>query len=115
MATINIEDLRSKATQSGGEKFGEFPFDKNGIISGQVSSPETLYPKIILGLLYVVATVAVLSLLYGGFLYITAGGEAEKAEKGKKVIVGSVIGIVLIASAFVIYNSLIKGIETGTV
>lgn len=114
MSQIDIEKLRDKAINDT-EKIGDAPFNQGGITSNVVTSPEVLYPKIITSLLYIVGMVAVLALLYGGFLYITAGGEAEKAEKGKKVIIGSVIGLALIASAFVIYNTIIQGLQTGRV
>lgn len=48
------------------------------------------------------AVVAVIYLVYGGLLYITAGGDAEKATKGRVAIVNAIIGIVIIALAFLI-------------
>lgn len=50
---------------------------------------------------------AVLSLVYGGYLYLTAGGDAEKSETAKRVIMYSVIAIVIIIASFAIYNTVI--------
>jgi len=45
---------------------------------------------------------AVIYLVYGGILYITAGGDAEKATKGRTAITNAIIGIIIIALAYVI-------------
>ncbi len=50
-------------------------------------------------------------LIYGGILYITAGGDAEKAGKGRTAIVNAIIGIVIIAAALAIYNFVLKQLE----
>ncbi len=52
--------------------------------------------------LLVAGVVAVVYLIYGGLLYITAGGDAEKATKGRTAIVNAIIGIIIIALAFLI-------------
>jgi len=48
------------------------------------------------------AAVAVAYLIYGGFIYIT-GGE-KGSESAKKIIVNAIIGLFVIALAFVIVN-----------
>ena len=44
---------------------------------------------------YIMMIIAVLMIIYGGFLYITAAGDPEKAGKGKTVLTLSIIGIVI--------------------
>lgn len=46
--------------------------------------------------------IAVLFMIIGGFRYITAGGNQDNAELGKKTILNSVIGIIVIILSFVI-------------
>jgi hypothetical protein len=46
--------------------------------------------------------IAVLFMIIGGFRYITAGGNTDSAELGKKTILNSVIGIIVIILSFVI-------------
>lgn len=58
-------------------------------------------------LLPLISVGAVLSLVYGGYLYLTAGGDAEKSETAKRVIMYSVIAIVIIIASFAIYNTVI--------
>lgn len=48
--------------------------------------------------------IAVLFLIIGGFWYITAGGNEEQADKGKKTIINALIGVVVIILSYVIVN-----------
>jgi hypothetical protein len=49
--------------------------------------------KILLGFS---GTVAVVFLVFGGYLYLTSGGNEEQVEQGKKVLINSIIGLVVI-------------------
>ena len=44
---------------------------------------------------YLLMISAVLVIIYGGFLYITAAGDPEKASKGKTALTLAIIGIVI--------------------
>ncbi len=56
-------------------------------------------------LLGIMALVAVVMIIIGGFTWLTAGGNEEKVDKAKKIISAAVIGliIVLLAWAIVIF------------
>lgn len=43
-----------------------------------------------------------IAILYGGFVYITSAGDADKAAKGGRSLVNGLIGMVLAALALVI-------------
>lgn len=60
---------------------------------------------IILYLLGIAFTLAVAGIIVGGFLYLTSAGNEDRAERGKKVIEYSIIGLVVIALAYVITNT----------
>lgn len=45
---------------------------------------------------------AVIFLIYGGFLYILAGGNEESAKKGRTAIFNALIGVVIIVLSYVI-------------
>jgi len=65
-------------------------------------------------IIFLAGTIAVIYLVYGGILYITAGGDAEKATKGRTAIINAVIGIVIILIALLI-TLWVKGIlEAGS-
>lgn len=57
----------------------------------------------ILGIVYFVAgIIAVIVIIIAGFTYTTSGGDAGAVKKAKNMILYSVVGIVVIAMAFVI-------------
>jgi hypothetical protein len=56
--------------------------------------------------------VAVLFLIVGGFFYLTSAGNEEQSEKGKKILINSVIGLVVIILASAIVR-IIAGLITG--
>jgi len=63
--------------------------------------------KIILGFLGIIAVCLV---LYGGFLYMTSGGEQEKVSTAKKYITNALIGLVIILLSYSIVAFVMKQI-----
>ena len=53
-------------------------------------------------LLFLAAGVAVLFIIIGGFWYITASGNEEQAEKGRKALVNAIIGVIVIVLSYTI-------------
>jgi hypothetical protein len=97
----------------------EIKFDGEGLKSLQDSkyeysgiSKEQNLERFIVGItnfiLSFVAAIAVLMLIYGGYLWIVDSGDDQMSEKAKKIIAGSVIGIIIIVSAYTIVNTVIK-------
>ncbi|MDD3480923.1 MAG: pilin [Patescibacteria group bacterium] len=70
--------------------------------TGSLVSVETLTSTIIGIVLYLIGAVAIISLIYGGFLYMTAGGDAEKTTKARNVILYAILGVVVVAASFLI-------------
>jgi type IV secretory pathway VirB2 component (pilin) len=50
-------------------------------------------------LLRIAALVAVAMIIYGGIQFITSEGDPEKANGGRKTVVGAVVGLVIAVSA----------------
>ncbi len=48
---------------------------------------------------YVAGILAVIMVIYGGFLYVTSAGEPQKAATGRQTIIYSLIGIVVVVVA----------------
>ena len=72
----------------------DFPIAKN---FGNISSFLNLFINLSLTL----AAVAVLfMLIYGAFMYLTAGGVTENLHKAQKIITWSIMGIVMILASF---------------
>ena len=56
---------------------------------------------------------AVIMVIYGGILYVTAAGNQENIDKGKKIIMYAVVGIVIILLAFALVNTILGGLGAG--
>ena len=67
--------------------------------------------QVALGFLGVVALVVV---LIGGFQYMIAGGNEEKAKKARGWIISGVIGLAIIISAYAITTFVINSLVTAT-
>ncbi|MFH0776520.1 MAG: hypothetical protein V1936_02815 [Patescibacteria group bacterium] len=83
----------------------------NGItVNTTIRSAILKWTNFALGFLALIATVI---LIYAGFLYVTAAGEKEQADKAKKTIMWVVIGIIVILVAYALVNTLITKGPTG--
>lgn len=58
-------------------------------------------------LVYVVGTVAVIYFIYGGYKYITSGGQEDEAAQAKRQMLYGVIGIVVVVAARAIADVLL--------
>jgi len=62
-----------------------------------------IIPKAGINLILLIAGIlAVIYLIYAGVLYITAGGDTGKADKGRTGIVNAIIGLVIISAAYLL-------------
>lgn len=64
-----------------------------------------------LGLLGIVALVLI---LYGGFVWMTAGGDEEKISQSKKILLNSVIGLAIILSSYAIASFVVSKLVEAT-
>ena len=55
--------------------------------------------NVIMGFLGIIAVIII---LIGGFMWMTAGGNEEKVGKAKKMIMSGIIGLVIVIAAFAI-------------
>lgn len=67
--------------------------------------------NILIGFLGIVAVVGI---VYGGFKYMTAGGNEEQAAGGRKVIAAGVIGLVIIFTAYAIASFTVSSLANAT-
>ncbi len=68
------------------------------------TDPRTVAVNIIRIALGFLGIIAVGLIIYGGWLYMTSEGNAEKVEKAKKLLTGAIIGLIIILSAFAIVS-----------
>jgi len=73
-----------------------------GVKGTNNDDPVDAINKLVIYLLSLLAIIAVLYAMYGGFLILTDGGSDERNQKGRKVIINAIIGIVIIFLAWTI-------------
>ena len=50
---------------------------------------------------------AVIMVIYGGFLYVGSGGNEESVNKAKKILLYAAIGVIVIIVSFALVNTLL--------
>lgn len=55
---------------------------------------------------------AVIMVIYGGFLYVSSAGNEENVNKAKKILLYAVLGIIVIIVSFALINTIL-GAATG--
>ena len=75
---------------------------------------KTLLLNIINYFLGFLGILAVLMVIYGGVMYMLAQGDSQKADKGKKIIMYAIIGIVIILLSFALINTVIGAALGGS-
>lgn len=102
-----------------GDPFGFDYADDLGLENTDVTDPRDMAVNIVQFLMTFLGIIAVVIILYGGFLWMTAAGNEDKVATAKKVIIAGAIGLAVIISAYVIVNFVITTtnsvITTGTV
>jgi len=76
-------------------------------------SLETTVGRIITWILWLAGALAVVYLIYGGIIYITSAGNAEKATAGKNAIIYSIIGIIIILIAYLVVGWVTNILTSG--
>ncbi len=71
-------------------------------------SPEETIGKILTIIFGFIAILAVSLIMYGGFLWVTSGGEQDKAKKAQGLLVDAAIGLVVLGSVWALSWVLIK-------
>jgi hypothetical protein len=64
------------------------------------NDPKTIIGQVINVALGFLAFIAVLVILYGGFLWMTAAGNEDKVGQAKKLLLAAVIGLLIILAAW---------------
>lgn len=76
--------------------------DQNNLVSQVVAITNVLVTF--------VGPIFMLGIVIGGVLYVTAGGDEERTNLAKKVILNSVIGVAIIYGAFALVSTIITGV-----
>jgi len=70
--------------------------------------------KFIRAFLAVLGIIAVILVLYGGFVWMTAGGDGEKVEKAKKILINAGVGLFIIMASYSITTFVLSALLDAT-
>jgi uncharacterized membrane protein len=54
-----------------------------------------------------IAVISIAMIMYGGYTYVLALGDLAKVQKGKKIVMGAVIGLIIAIGAYAIVNTFV--------
>ena len=89
--------INSVSAQIGMNYAGNF-----GLQSSSQSDPRNMAVDIVKYLMTFLGIIAVVVILYGGFMWMTAAGNEDKVSKAKKLIIAGAIGLIIVLAAFAI-------------
>lgn len=70
----------------------------------------TFVGRIIKWVLGIIGVIMIALFVYGGVVYATSAGNEEKIELGKKVMIYTIIGVIIIALAYVLTDFVISAL-----
>ncbi|MFZ4648071.1 MAG: pilin [Patescibacteria group bacterium] len=79
---------------------------------GQNTTVYSLVGRIISVILGLVGSIALVMFIYGGLLWMTSAGAADRVKKGREAILWSVIGMAVIFASYGLTKFLIENITT---
>lgn len=76
--------------------------DEEGLNIPQVTDPNTAVADLLSAVYLVAGITCVIVIVVGGFMFVTASGDASLIKKAREMIVGALIGLVVVIMAFTI-------------
>jgi len=70
-------------------------------------TPQTFIGGIIRAILGIVGSLALTLFIYGGFLWMTAAGNAEQVAKGRNTLIWATLGLIIIFSSYALVRFVI--------
>ncbi len=88
--------------------------DERDTIALGEEDPRTIAANVINVILGFLGIIAVIIILLGGFKWMTAGGNQDKVDEAKKLIMAGIVGLIIILAAFGIATFVLKALSTAT-
>ncbi len=111
LSVLFLSNLSTVFAQQG-DTFGLVEVEQNIDLGSQ--DIRITIAKIIRTILGLLGILAVSIVLYGGFVYMTAGGSEEKVAQAKKILINGVIGLTIILSSFAITQFVLSKLSDAT-
>ena len=88
--------------------------DINTAIGLGSDDPRAIAARIINVVLGFLGIIAVVIILYGGFIWMTAAGNEEKVGTARKIIIAGIIGLAIVLAAWGIAKFVLNSLITAT-
>ena len=75
---------------------------------GKINTPEDLIANAIKTILGITGSISLIMFVWGGFLWLTSGGNSEKVQKGKNVFIWATAGLLVIFSSYAILRTVFE-------
>jgi len=102
-----LSALPTLATLDVGMEYGTY----TGLGTKDIREGVMAIVRILLGFLGIIAIVGIIA---GGFILMTAGGNEEKNDTGKKAVAAGAIGLVIIFTAYAIATFVVNQLISAT-
>ena len=97
--------------QTNAENLFDLPSGNFGLGNEPLKSSINKIIGVLLGFLGILAVIII---LWGGFIWMTAMGDEDKVAKAKQLIIAGIVGIIIILSAYAIAQFVISNIGAAT-
>ena len=94
------------------------PFEGGGTVGGGTTlenplgsgniDPRLIIGSVIKAILGIVGSLALAMIIFGGFMWVIAGGNDEKIKKGKDIITWAALGLLVIFFSYALVNFVIN-------
>ncbi|MDD5043834.1 MAG: pilin [Patescibacteria group bacterium] len=71
------------------------------------SDPQTAIGGVIKAIMGIVGSIALAMFIYGGLIWLTSAGNADKIKKGRDILLWSAIGLVIIFASYILVGFVI--------
>ena len=92
-------DLEDQIDNSGFTVAGQLP---------KYCSTESVYNKFVSNALYAIGILAVIMIIYGGYIYMTSASNDEQRKKGRTILTWAVLGLIVVVVAAVLVNVVVR-------
>lgn len=74
----------------------------------------TIIARLIRTAISFIGVIAVVFVLYGGFMFMTAGGNAERVKTARKILINALLGLLLVFASFAIVSFILNALTDST-
>jgi hypothetical protein len=87
---------------------------KNPLAGSADIDSYSLFARIIKAALGIAGSLSLVFFVWGGMIWMTAGGNEEKTKKAKDTLIWSVLGLVAIFASYAILSAIIRALSSST-